>query len=326
MIISKTPLRISFAGGGTDLKSYYQRNMGAVVSTAIDKYIYITVNKKFDDRLRVGYSKIEVVDNIDQIEHNLVRESLKTAGVTKGVDLVYMSDMLPAQEASGLGSSSSLIAGTLNALHAFMGEYASAEKLAREACEIEIEKLARPIGKQDQYAAAFGGLNYIQFNADGSVFVDPIICKPETKRKLNKNLLMFYTGLKHSSTEDVLSEQNKKTEDNLQNLDRMVEFAKELKSSLEQDRLDNFGDILHQGWMLKQKLANGITNPEINSYYEKARMAGALGGKILGSGGGGCLLFYCDEKYQNNVREALGQLKEVDFNFEPQGSKIIYVA
>lgn len=326
MIISKTPLRISFAGGGTDLKSYYQKNIGAVVSTAIDKYIYITVNKKFDDRLRVGYSKIEVVDNVDQIEHNLVRESMKTAGVTKGADLVYMSDMLPAQEASGLGSSSSLIVGTLNALYAFKGEHASAEKLAREACDIEIEKLARPIGKQDQYASAFGGLNYIQFNADGSVFVDPIICKQETKEKLNKNLLIFYTGLKASSTDNVLSEQNRKTEDNLQSLDRMVEFAKELKKSLEQNELDNFGDILHQGWTLKQKLANGITNPEIDAYYEKARKAGALGGKILGSGGGGCLLFYCDEKYQNNVREALSQLKEISFNFEPQGSKIIYVS
>ncbi|MDO8435870.1 MAG: GHMP kinase, partial [bacterium] len=298
MIISKTPLRISFAGGGTDLKSYYQRNIGAVVSTAIDKYVYITVNKKFDDRLRVGYSKIEVVDKVDDIEHDLVREALKTTGVTKGVDIVYMSDMLPAQEALGLGSSSSLIVGTLNALHALKGEHVSAEKLAKKACEIEIEKLSRPIGKQDQYAAAFGGFNYIQFNKDGSVFVNPIICKQETKEKLKKNLLMFYTGLKAISTDNVLSEQNKNTENNLQNLDKMVDFAKELKRSLEQDNLDNFGNILHQGWMLKQKLANGITNPAIDDYYEKARKAGALGGKILGSGGGGCLLFYCDEKYQ----------------------------
>lgn len=325
MIISKTPLRISFAGGGTDLKSYYQKGFGAVVSTAIDKYIYITANKKFDDRLRVGYSKIEVVDDVEKIEHNLVREALKITGVIKGVDIVYMSDMLPAQEASGLGSSSSLIVGTLNALYALNGEHTSADKLAKEACDIEIEKLARPIGKQDQYAAAFGGMNYIQFNADGSVFVSPIICQPATKEKLKKNFLMFYTGLKSSSTDNVLSEQNKRTEDNLQYLNQMTALAQKLKNSLEHDNLDDFGEILHQGWMLKQGLANGITNPDINNYYEKARNAGALGGKILGSGGGGCLLFYCEQDKQDSVRHALSDLKEVDFNFEPQGSKIIYI-
>lgn len=325
MIISKTPLRISFAGGGTDLKSFYQKGFGAVVSTAIDKYIYITANKKFDDRLRVGYSKIEVVDDVEKIEHNLVREALKLTGNTKGLDVVYMSDMLPAQEASGLGSSSSLIVGTLNALYALKGEHSSADKLAQEACDIEIDKLSRPIGRQDQYAAAFGGFNYIQFNSDGTVFVSPIVCKPETKEKLKKNLLMFYTGLKNSSTDNVLTEQNNKTETNLQSLNKMAELARELKNYLEQNNLDCFGEILHQGWMLKQNLANGITNQEINNYYEKARSAGAKGGKILGSGGGGCLLFYCEQDKQDDVRKALANLKEVNFNFEPQGSKIIYV-
>jgi D-glycero-alpha-D-manno-heptose-7-phosphate kinase len=325
MIISRTPLRISFAGGGSDLRAYYRHRPGAVVSTAIDKYAYITVNKKFDDRIRVGYSKIEIVNNVDEIEHNLVREALKLTGITKGIDIVYMSDMLPAHEGSGLGGSSSLIVGTLNALHAYKGEHVSAEILAKEACQIEIEILGRPIGKQDQYAAAYGGLNYIQFNPDESVFVDPIICRKETKEKLKKNLLLFFTGLKTQSTDAILSEQSKKTIDNLDTLDRMVELAKELKRALENNNLHDFGDILHQSWVYKQRLADGITNSTINDHYERARKAGVIGGKILGSGGGGCLLLYCEEKNQDKVRQALSNLKETPFNFEPQGSKIIYV-
>lgn len=324
MIISKTPLRMSFAGGGSDFRAYYQLGFGLVVSTAIDKYIYIAVNKKFDDRIRIGYSKIEIVNNVEDIEHNLVKEALKLTGITKGVDVVYMSDMLPAHEGSGLGASSSLIVGTLNALHAFKGEHVSAETLAKEACKIEIEILGRPIGKQDQYAAAFGGFNCIQFNADENVFVEPIICQKEIKERLNKNLLSFYTGLTTQS-DTVLTEQNRKTEENRQILDKMVELSKELKRALENNNLNDFGEILHQDWIYKQKLASKITNPIIDEYYERARKAGALGGKILGSGGGGFLLLYCEEKNQDKVKKALLGLKEVSFNFEPQGSKIIYV-
>ena len=324
MIISKTPLRISFAGGGSDLRAYYQYGSGSVVSTAIDKYIYISVNKKFDDRIRVGYSKIEIVEKVEDIEHNLVREALKLTGITKGIDIVYMSDMLPAQEGSGLGASSSLIIGTLNALYAYKGQHVSAEKLAKEASKIEIEILGCPIGKQDQYAAAFGGFNYIQFNANESVFVEPIICKEETKEKLKKNLLLFFTGLKTQS-DTILTEQRSKTKDNLHTLDKMVDLSKELKKALENDNLIEFGNILHQDWIYKQKLASKITNSVINDYYEKARKVGAAGGKILGSGGGGFLLLYCEEKNQDKVRQALSNLKETPFNFEPQGSRIIYV-
>ena len=324
MIISRTPLRMSFAGGGSDLRAYYQHGFGAVVSTTLDKYIYTTVNKKFDNRIRVSYSKTEYVERIEDVEHNLVREALKLTGINKGIDIVYMSDVLPDHEGSGLGASSSLIVGTLNALHAFKGEHASAETLAKEASRIEIEILGHPIGKQDQYAAAFGGFNYIQFNTDESVFVDPIICKKETKEELNKNLLSFYTGLSIRS-DTVLTEQKSKTQDNLPVLNKMVELAGELRKALENNNLKEFGDILHQGWVYKQKLASKITNPLINDYYEKARKAGAIGGKILGSGGGGFLLFYCEEKNQNKVREALSNLREASFKFEPQGSKIIYV-
>jgi len=324
MIISRTPLRMSFVGGGSDLEDYYLHNYGAVVSTTINKYIYITVNKKFDNRIRVGYSKIEYVENIDDIEHNLVREALRLVGITKGIDIVYMSDMLPAHEGSGLGASSSLLVGTLNALHAYKGEHVSAETLAKEACEIEIQILGHPIGKQDQYAAAFGGFNYIQFNADESVFIDPVIFKNEIKTKLNKNLLLFYTAI-NSRSDTVLTEQKRNTKNNLHILEKLVGLTGELRAVLQNNLLSEFGNILHKGWKLKQKLAANITSPLINSYYEKAIKAGAIGGKILGSGGGGFLLFYCEEEKQDNVRKALSSLKEVPFTFEPQGSKIIYV-
>jgi D-glycero-alpha-D-manno-heptose-7-phosphate kinase len=324
MIISKTPLRMSFVGGGSDLRAYYQHGHGSVVSTAIDKYIYITVNKRFTEHIRVGYSKTEYVENIEDIEHNLVREALKLTGATKGVDIVYMSDMLPAHEGSGLGGSSSILVGTLNALHAFKGEYVSAETLAQEACKIEIEILGHPIGKQDQYAAAFGGFNYIQFNSDESVFVNPIICKKKTKEELHKRLLLFYTGI-NSRSDTILIEQKRKTPDNLHILGKMVELSKELQEALKNNNLREFGNILHQNWVYKQKLASKITNPVINNYYEKARRVGAIGGKILGSGGGGFLLLYCEEKNQNKVRQVLSGLKEASFRFEPEGSKIIYV-
>jgi len=325
MIISKTPFRMSFAGGGSDLKTYYQHGYGSVVSTTINRYIYITVNKRFTDNIRVGYSKIEEVKNIEDIEHNLVREALKLLGITNGgIDIVYMSDLLPAQEGSGLGGSSSLIVGTLHALHAYKGENVSAETLAREACKIEIEILGHPIGKQDQYAAAYGGFNHIKFNADESVFVNPVILKKEVIEELNNRLLLFYTGI-NTRSDSVLTEQRRKTKNNLNILDKMVGLSEEFLDELKYGNITSFGEILHKGWVYKQKLASNITNPIINSYYEKARKAGAIGGKILGSGGGGFLLFYCEEKNQDNVRKTLSNLKELSFKFEPEGSKIIYV-
>ena len=325
MIISKTPMRMSFAGGGSDLCAYYQNDHGGVVSTAINKFIYITVNKRFTNNIRVAYSKIENVEKVDEIEHNLVREALKLVGIDRGIDIVYMSDMLPAHEGSGLGGSSSLIVGTLNALHAFKGEHVSAETLAKEACKIEIDILGNPIGKQDQYATAYGGFNHIQFNSDESVFINPIIFNKGIKEELNKKLLLFYTGLKTRS-DVLLTEQKNRTQENLETLDNMVELADELKKAIEKGDLMEFGNILNIGWEYKQKLASKITNPNLNSYYEKARRAGAIGGKILGSGGGGFFLFYCDEEKQDRVRKALSDLKEATFKFEPQGSKIIYVS
>jgi D-glycero-alpha-D-manno-heptose-7-phosphate kinase len=324
MIISRTPLRVSFAGGGSDLEEYYKTGHGAVVSTAIDKYIYMTVNEKYDDYIRVSYSKTEMVKSLDEVEHNIIREALRLIGIEKKIEVVYMGDIPLGSAGVGLGSSSGLAVGVLNALCAFRGLHAGAERLAGDACRIEIDILRHPIGKQDQYISAYGGLNYLQFNRDGTVYVDPIIFESSAKNKLNSRLMLFDTGIiRLSST--ILKDQKSKTSMNLSYLDRMVELAGYLREQLIRNNIDEVGSILHEGWMLKQKLADGITNPLIDEYYERALRAGAAGGKILGAGAGGFLLFYCREKYQQKVREALSDLKESPFKFEPQGSKIIYV-
>jgi D-glycero-alpha-D-manno-heptose-7-phosphate kinase len=324
MIIAKTPLRISFSGGGSDFRAYYRKGYGSVVSTAIDKYMYVSVNETFDHHIRVIYSKIEYVEHIDEIQHNLAREALKLVGITGGgLDISYMGDMLPAQVGSGLGASSSLTVGILNALHAIKGEQVSPAQLAEEACRIEIDLLHRPIGKQDQYAAACGGLACYRFNADESVTIEPVSLDRGRLEKLNVNLLLFYTGLKPQS-DAILNEQNQNTGVNLPVLDNMVALTEELHRALIDGKLHRFGEILDAGWQYKKRLAGAITNPTIDSYYEKARLAGALGGKILGSGGGGFLLVYCEPENQGKLRQALADLREVPFRLEPEGSKIVY--
>ncbi|MBF0619634.1 MAG: GHMP kinase [Candidatus Omnitrophica bacterium] len=324
MIISRTPLRVSFAGGGSDLEEYYKTGHGAVVSTAINKYIYITVNRKFDDKIRVSYSKTEMVDRVEDIEHNLIREALKYVGIKKGIEVVYMGDIPLGTAGIGLGSSSGLAVGVLNALYAFQGRHVSAERLAQEACELEIDILKHPMGKQDQYISAYGGFNYIQFNADDSVFTDPVIYKRETKQKLNSRLMLFYTGIERRSS-GILAEQKQKTPKNLQVIRTMVGLADRLRADLTDNKIDSVGEILHEGWLLKKNLADGISSGEIDQYYDRARQAGAVGGKILGAGAGGFLLLYCREEDQKAVRKALEALKESPFKLEPQGSKIIYV-
>ena len=322
MIISRTPLRVSFSGGGTDLKAYYKYGKGAVTSTAINKYIYITVNKRFDDTIRVGYSKTEIVNDVSKIQHDLVRECMKFTGIEKGIEITSIADV--PLRGTGLGSSSSFTVGLLNALYAFKGEFKSAERLAKEACKIEIDIVKEPIGKQDQYIVAYGGLQHIQFNSDESVFVDPIICSKAVKEELQQNLLMFYTGLVRRAN-SVLSEQTKNTPNKKDILDEMTRLAVELKESLNNNNLKDFGTILHKGWKFKKQLASSITNNLIEDIYEKAIKTGASGGKILGAGGGGFLLFYCEKEKQDKVRETLKDLKELPFSFEPEGSKIIYV-
>ncbi|CCH49315.1 GHMP family kinase ATP-binding protein [Pseudodesulfovibrio piezophilus] len=325
MIISRTPMRVSFAGGGSDLSVYYQQTPGIVLSTAIDRYIYITVNKMFDDKIRVSYSTTEIVDCVDDLKHNIIREALKIVGISHGVEVVYMGDIPIGNAGIGLGSSSSLAVGVLNALYAFKGMHVSAERLAREACQIEIEILGHPIGKQDQYIAAYGGINTIQFNQDESVFVDPVIFTRQTKAALQGKLMMFFTGLVRISS-DILAEQKGNIRDNKTFLDKMVGLARVMRESLVANEFDRVGEILHAGWMCKRNLASTISCTSIDEDYQRAMDAGAIGGKILGAGGGGFLLFYCDEEKQASVRQALSHLKETPFNFEPQGSKIIHLS
>lgn len=325
MIISRTPLRASFFGGGSDFQDYYKNGYGSVLSTTIDKYIYMTVNKKFDDLIRVSYSKTELVDSVDKVEHNIIREALKIAEIDKGIDIVYMGDVPLGSAGIGLASSSALAVGILNALFAYKGEHVSAEFLAQKACQIEIEILKNPIGKQDQYAVAYGGFNNYRFNLDGNVFVNPLVCKKETKYQLNKNLLLFYTGITRVSS-SILLEQKKKIVDTSRYIDKLVNLTEIAQKELIKNNLSIFGELLHEGWLIKKELASGISNAQIDKYYELARRAGALGGKILGAGGGGFLLLYVNEEKQSVVRQALGELREIPFEFEPQGSKIIYVS
>jgi len=325
MIISRTPLRISFAGGGSDLPAFYQQETGAVVSTAINKYIYITVNPKFDDKIRASYSRTEIVDRVDALKHELIRKALKMVRIDKGIEITSISD-IPSQ-GTGLGSSSTYTVGLLNALYAYRNYFAGAERLAREASVIEIEWCGKPIGKQDQYIAAYGGFQFIRFNPDGSVFVDPIVCAPETRERLQEGLLMLYTGLVRKA-DNILSEQSHNTrtdEEKRASLRRMVSLAEQMREALLRNDPGSFGEILHAGWMEKRKLAQGITKPCIDEWYERARAHGAIGGKILGAGGGGFLLIYAPPECHPNICEALPELRPVNFRFSPQGSKLIYV-
>ncbi len=325
MIISRTPLRISFIGGGSDMAAFYSREAGGVVSTAINKYIYITVNKKFDHRIRASYSVTEMVEGVDELKHELIREALKLVHVESGIEITSISD-IPSQ-GTGLGSSSSYTVGLLNALYAYKGYHAEPERLAREACQIEIERCGKPIGKQDQYIAAYGNTQYIRFNPDETVYVDPIICPGEIKKRLQSRLLLFYTGITRSAN-DILAEQQDNVahrETTRQSLHTLTLLAAQMREALQEGALDCFGELLHQGWVEKQRLASKISNSKIETWYERARSAGAIGGKLLGAGGGGFLLFYAPEDRHREIMGALSELRSVPFRFEPQGSKIIFV-
>lgn len=323
MIISRTPLRISFAGGGSDLPSYYLKHGGAVLSTTIDKYIYIAVHRYFSsNQSLLKYSQTELVNNNDEIQHPLFRECMKLVDVT-GLDISSMADV-PA--GTGLGSSSAFAVSLLNVLHAYKHEAVSAEYLASTACDIEINRLGDPIGKQDQYAAAYGGLNFIRFNYDGSVNVEKVVMDPAVKVQLERNLIMLYTGTKHSASA-ILKEQGKEMQrlDKQQVMHKMVDMAYELKDVLEHNQIDDFGRILNEGWLLKRSLANSISNPLVDNLYEQGMEAGALGGKLLGAGGAGFILFYCPEDKQEAFRKQMSGYTEMPFKFENYGSKIIYM-
>ena len=325
MIISRTPLRMSFVGGGSDLPVFYRQYGGAVVSTAINKFVYVTVNKKFDANIRISYSKTEEARSVARIKHPLVRESLKMLGIDGGIEITSIAD-IPAR-GSGLGSSSSFTVGLLHAAHAYKGEYASAEQLARETCEIELDKCGEPIGKQDQYAAAYGGFNFIQFNPDDSVSIEPLIFKRETALKLQENILVFYTGLCRSASA-VLQAQGaavaaRKSKQKI--VQEMVALAHRLKAELQMNHLHQFGEIIHENWELKRSITGGISNPQIDAWYDRARKAGAIGGKLLGAGNGGFLMFYAPRDRHEAIARELKELRPIDLRFEPQGSKIIFI-
>lgn len=307
------------------MSSFYNEHGGAVISTTIDKYIYVTVNKSFDDKIRLKYSKVEEVDSPSEFEHKRAGEILNLVGIKKAIEISSLADI--PSKGTGLGSSSSFTVALLHALHTYKGEYASPETLASEACKIEIDVLKEPIGKQDQYAAAYGGLNIIKFNPDDSVCVDPIICKKDSIKKLEKNLLMFYTGITRSAS-NILQHQKNNLEQNANKISimkEMVGLTEELAEELQKNNVDAFGEILHENWMLKKEMAEGISTPTIDDWYQNALKAGATGGKLLGAGGGGFLLFYAPTARHESVKKALGELRPIDFNFDLQGSKIIFI-
>lgn len=324
MIITKTPFRISFAGGGSDLPAFYERHEGCVLSTTINKYMYVAIHPTFNrEETVVKYSRTETVGDCRKIQHPIARQLLLDHGVS-GVEISSMADV---PSGTGLSTSSAYTVGLIHALYAYQGKFCSQQRIAREACELEIDKLGEPIGKQDQYGTALGGIKFIRFLPDGSVDVEPLVISRTVLQQLDENLLLFYTGLTHSSGV-ILKEENKNIafeEEKFQNLIRMTELAKAMRDALLAGRLCDFGSMLSQYWLLKKQLAGKISNSVIDEYYQLGMDSGALGGKLLGAGGGGFLMFYCEKKYHERLRSALNQLVELPFSLENSGTKIIYV-
>ena len=321
MIVTQTPLRISFAGGGTDFRDFYMQEEGWVVSSAIDKYIHVIIKERFDDKIRVGYTKTELVDDIDAIEHELVRECLRITGITKRVEISTMGDI--PSSGSGLGSSSTVTVGLLNAMFTYLGETKDAATLARLACHVEIDVLGKPIGVQDQYIAAFGGQRFIHFCRDGGVRVESLGLDDERTRRLNRYLMLFFTGVTRKA-EDILGEQTHNIGSTTDALRALKRLALQVRDALHAGAFDEFGRLLDDGWQLKKQLASRITNPALDDLYATARRAGALGGKIAGAGGGGYLMLYCPRNRQDDVRAALHALTELPFHLERDGSKVIF--
>ncbi len=327
MVVSKTPLRASFFGGGTDFKDYFthtKKGYGNVVSTALNMYVYIMVTKRFDDQIRVCYRIQEMVDHVDKIQHNIIREAMKIAGIEKGVDIVYSADIPISTSGVGLASSSAMAVGVLNALFAYKGIQLSPRQLAEYACEIEIGRLHSPIGIQDQFAVAFGGLKRYRFYPNGQVGVQSVICNPVLLALLKKRLMLFFTGMTRLAS-DILKDQKQNIADRMPVLDQMTDMVDESILTLQEGSLDDWGYMLDRAWELKRAMSDRINNPCIEEMYQKGKSAGALGGKILGAGGGGFLLLYVPEEKQEKVREALQDYRQIEFDFEQEGSRIIFM-
>jgi D-glycero-alpha-D-manno-heptose-7-phosphate kinase len=326
MILTRTPFRLTLGGGGTDLPSFYKQRGGFVLAVTIDKYMFINVNTPVvDDKIRVRYTKSEMVDHVDEVEHTLAREAMKRFGLAKGVEIVSVAD-IPA--GTGLGSSSCYLVGLLNALRALMQKPVPPQELAEEACEIELDILKKPIGKQDQYMAAFGGLTSLCIDRSGTVCAERLPLNAELVEELENNLLLFYTHETRDATA-ILSRQDESTKKKTGNVAEYLQEIKDIGLAIRDEivngNLRRFGELMDVHWQTKKRLAEGISNPQIDSWYELARENGAIGGKISGAGGGGFLMLYCEDN-KRRLREAMRKagLRELNFRFEFEGSKVVF--
>ena len=323
MVIVKTPLRISFVGGGSDMKNYYCQRDGKVVCTAIDKFVYAIVKERFDDKIYINYSRKECVDHVDEIRHDLVREAMRMTGVKKGVEITTLADI--PSSGSGLGSSSSISVALLHAIYAHQNVLVTAEQLASDACRIEIDILKKPIGRQDQYAAAFGGINRFTFRKGDHTLRTAMDMASVPKRRFSSSLLLYFTGITRRA-DIILSKQteNLLTPETSGTIDEMVALVDPFAEAMASEDIETCGDLLARNWKLKQTLADGISNPAIEKMYKKAMDAGAHAGKIAGAGGGGFLLLIVPRESQNSVFEALQSYRELPFMVEENGSKVIF--
>ncbi|MFB6190607.1 MAG: hypothetical protein ABEJ91_03475 [Candidatus Nanohaloarchaea archaeon] len=326
MIVSRSPLRLSIGGGGTDLPFFYREEGGYLVTSTMNRYIYCTVKDRFEEELRMAYSKNEVVDDIDDLENDRAREVLRRAGLESHIEVTTTAD---APSGSGLGSSGAFTVGLLNAAYGFNGDRRSNKRLAEEAFEIEYEDLGYPCGKQDQYASAYGGIKLLEIDENGKVSVSPLDISQDTVRRLESNIQLFYTGQLRDSSE-ILEEQKKEAlskEEKMEKMRLIKGIGKEIKQALEAGNPGRFGELLHDHWSTKKKFTDKISNNEIDKAYTKARELGARGGKIMGAGGGGFFLFYVDEDREKFRQEMESRgLRHMDFRFDWDGTKVIYDA
>lgn len=330
MIITRAPLRISFVGGGTDIKEFYSRYPGRVISTSIDKFVYIVSNPNpFTGKFVIKYLETEIADNPNEFKHNRFKEGLLKLDINNGSEIASFAD-LPAK--TGLGSSSSFSVALMKALHAVKGKKISKETAAQEACELEIDILKEPIGKQDQYAAAYGGLNVITFNTDGTVTVEPVFLDYKFKSKMENHMMLFFTGITRSAA-SVLSDQKKKIDDNFETYKKMSDSVLEFRDKIKSEDLRGMAEMLHEGWQSKKTLSSLVTNNETDVLHEAAMAAGAWGGKILGAGGGGCLLFMAPPDVQQKIQTsleskakelALTDFKRIHFGLTSSGVDILF--
>ncbi|MEZ4307119.1 MAG: sugar kinase [Polyangiaceae bacterium] len=325
MIVSRAPVRFSLGGGGTDLPAYAERFGGFVVSAAIDRYIYVNANRRFFPSIRLSYSRTEIVDSPEDIEHPIFREALRMTGIDNSIELVSIAD-LPAN--SGLGSSSSFTVALLNALHAYKREFVSSQKLAEEACELEMVRLGEPVGKQDQYIAAFGNVTAFTFEKDGSVHVEPVPVTDEVLDELQTNLVILWSGIERPARV-VLGEQGARLRDldpdAVERMHRIKDLGHEVYRLLVRGDLDAFGELLHHHWLAKRKLASRMTDSVLDEHYDAARKAGAVGGKLMGAGGGGFFMFYVRPADRRRFVESMAQrgLRPLRFHFDMDGARIV---